>query len=185
MRRPVMVRPALHWAAHWDDEALLQRLIKAGADVNARNDYGATALQEAAERGDAGMIHTLLRAHANVESANDEGQTALMTVARVGSVDAAKTLIKAGADVNAVEKWRGQTALMWASAQGNPEMVAAADQIRRQGKHHIHSARVGASRDCRAAARRTARPVDSLRCCWPRVKAVPTVPARWLRGRRT
>ena len=114
---------ALHWAAHWDDEALVERLIKAGADVNARNDYGATPLQEAAERGDAGMIHTLLRAHADVESPNDEGQTALMTVARVGSVDAAKILLKAGADVNAVEKWRGQTALMWAAAQGNSEMV--------------------------------------------------------------
>jgi uncharacterized protein len=114
---------ALHWAAHWDDEALLDRLIKAGADVNARNDYGATPLQEAAERGDAAMIHTLLKARADVESANDEGQTALMTVARVGSVDAAKVLIKGGADVNATEKWRGQTALMWAAAQSNPEVV--------------------------------------------------------------
>jgi uncharacterized protein len=114
---------ALHWAAHNDDQAEVERLIKAGADVNARNDYGATPLQEAAERGDADMIRTLLKAHADVESANDEGQTALMTVARVGSVDAAKALLKAGADVNAVEKWRGQTALMWASAQGNPEVV--------------------------------------------------------------
>jgi uncharacterized protein len=113
----------LHWAAHNDDEAEVVRLIKAGANVNARNDYGSTPLQEAAERGDADMIRTLLKAHADVESANDEGQTALMTVARVGSVDAARVLIKAGADVNATEKWRGQTALMWASAQGNPEVV--------------------------------------------------------------
>jgi ankyrin repeat protein len=113
----------LHWAAHNDDEAEVVRLIKAGANVNARNDYGSTPLQEAAERGDAEMIRALLKAHADVESANDEGQTALMTVARVGSVEAARVLIKAGADVNATEKWRGQTALMWASAQGNPEVV--------------------------------------------------------------
>jgi uncharacterized protein len=114
---------ALHWAAHNDDQAEVERLIKAGADVNARNDYGATPLQEAAERGDAQMLRTLLKAGADVESANDEGQTALMTVSRVGSVEAATVLIKAGADVNAVEQWRGQTALMWASAQGNPEVV--------------------------------------------------------------
>jgi ankyrin repeat protein len=31
--------------------------------------------------------------------------------------------LKAGADVNAVEGWRGQTALMWASAQSQPAMV--------------------------------------------------------------
>jgi len=114
---------ALHWAAHDDDQAAVEQLIKAGADVNARNDYGSTPLQEAAERGDAVMIRTLLRAGADVESANDEGQTALMTVARVGSVEAVKVLVKAGADVNAVEQWRGQTALMWAAAQGNPEVV--------------------------------------------------------------
>ena len=32
-------------------------------------------------------------------------------------------LIKRGANVNAVEKWRGQTALMWAAAQSQPAMV--------------------------------------------------------------
>ena len=32
-------------------------------------------------------------------------------------------LLGAGAKVNAVEQWRGQTALMWASAQGHPDMV--------------------------------------------------------------
>ena len=32
------------WAAYHDDVELVQRLIAAGADVNAANDYGATAL---------------------------------------------------------------------------------------------------------------------------------------------
>src|SRR5262249_52799261 len=94
-----------------------------GADVNARNDYGSTPMQEAAGRGDAALIRALLKAGANAESANDDGETALMTVARTDSTEAARLLIKARANVNAVEKWRGQTALMWAAAQGNPEMV--------------------------------------------------------------
>src|ERR1700730_7496462 len=35
---------ALHWAAHWDDLALANRLIRAGAHANAVNDYGVTPL---------------------------------------------------------------------------------------------------------------------------------------------
>jgi ankyrin repeat protein len=113
----------LHWAAHNGDQALLDRLLKKGADPNARNDYGSTPLQEAAELGNAGLIKSLLEAGASADTVNDDGETVLMTVARTGAVDAAELLIEAGADVNAVESWRGQTALMWASSQSNPGMV--------------------------------------------------------------
>ncbi|MBK7114584.1 MAG: ankyrin repeat domain-containing protein [Proteobacteria bacterium] len=114
---------ALHYAAHAGDVELATRLIRQGADVNARNDYGSTPMQEAAVRGDAALIRVLLKAGASAESPNDEGETALMSVARTGNVEAAALLLKAGAKVNAVEQWRGQTALMWAAAQGNPDMV--------------------------------------------------------------
>jgi hypothetical protein len=40
------------------------------------------------------------------------GQTALMTAARSGSVDSVTLLLDGGAEVNAVESWRGQSALM-------------------------------------------------------------------------
>ena len=46
-----------------------------------------------------------------------------MVIARTNNVDAAKLLIDHGADVNLAEKWRGQTALMWASAEGQAPMV--------------------------------------------------------------
>jgi ankyrin repeat protein len=123
---------ALHWAAHHGQLQLVQRLLKAGANANARNDYGSTPMQEAATRGDAAVIASLLKAGASAESPNDEGETALMTVARTGKLDAAKVLIKAHANVNAVESWRGQTALMWAAAQRNPEMVRL---LLRSGAH--------------------------------------------------
>src|SRR5580658_6578893 len=38
---------ALLWAAHWDDAALVDRLLRAGADFNAANRYGVTPLLEA------------------------------------------------------------------------------------------------------------------------------------------
>ena len=46
-----------------------------------------------------------------------------MVVARTGNVESATLLLAAGADVNAKEEWGGQSALMWAAAQSQPEMV--------------------------------------------------------------
>jgi ankyrin repeat protein len=57
-------------------------------------------------------------------SANPEGETALLSVARTGNVAAAKLLLDAGADVNATEAWGGQSALMWAAAQLQPDMIS-------------------------------------------------------------
>jgi len=114
----------LHWAVHHGDLELAQRLIRAGAKVNVKNDYGSTPMAEAAILGRADLLETLLKAGADVESPNADGQTSLMVVARTGRVDAARLLLKYGAKVNAVERWRGQTALMWAVAQKQPAMVA-------------------------------------------------------------
>ena len=113
----------LHWAVYNSSTDEVRRLIKAGADVNARNDYGATPLTEAAETGNVDIIGQLLKAGADPESGNADGQTALMILARTSNIPAAELLLKHRAKVNAAEKWRGQTALMWAAAQGQPEMV--------------------------------------------------------------
>ncbi|MEJ0037703.1 MAG: ankyrin repeat domain-containing protein [Gammaproteobacteria bacterium] len=114
---------ALHWAVYNNDAALVDRLLGAGANPNARNDYNSMPLVEAAVVGNAEIIKKLLKGGADVESANADGQTALMVIARSSNVEAAKLLLKAGANVNAHETWRGQTALMWAAAQSQPEMV--------------------------------------------------------------
>ncbi|HTX25203.1 MAG TPA: ankyrin repeat domain-containing protein [Steroidobacteraceae bacterium] len=114
---------ALMWAASNGDAALAQALIRKGANVSAVNAYGDCAMQEAAVAPSTAILKMLLAAGANVDSPNPEGQTALMIVARTGSVEAAKLLIGHGADVNAIERWGGQTALMWAAAQRQPQMV--------------------------------------------------------------
>ncbi|MCP5145232.1 MAG: ankyrin repeat domain-containing protein [Gammaproteobacteria bacterium] len=114
----------LQWAVYDGDTDRVKTLLKAGADVNATNNYGANAMQLAAEVADTRMLKLLLDAGANADSPNPEGQTALMLVARTGNVDAAKLLVKHGATVDAREGWGQQTALMWASARRHPEMMA-------------------------------------------------------------
>lgn len=115
---------ALHWAVNRGDHELVAALIKAGADVNAQNAYGASAMSEAALLGDVKLLALLLEAGADVESPNADGMTALMVLSRSNNVEAAKLLLKHGADVNAREQWKGQTAVMWAAAQAQPEMLA-------------------------------------------------------------
>jgi ankyrin repeat protein len=49
--------------------------------------------------------------------------TPLMVIARTTNVAAARLLLDNGANVNAKESQKSQTALMWAAAQSQPEMV--------------------------------------------------------------
>ena len=114
---------ALLWAAHQSDLELVDLLLERGADPNILNDYGVTAIAAAAVEGDYEVIKALVEAGANVESPNAEGQTVLMVVARTGHVATAELLLAHGADVNAKEQWGGQSALMWAAAQQQPEMI--------------------------------------------------------------
>jgi ankyrin repeat protein len=113
----------LHWAVYHGDLVLVAALLEAGADPNTVNDYGSSPMQEAASVGSLPLIETLLNAGADVESPNFEGQTALMAVARTGNLQAATILLQNGAKVDAVENWGGQTALMWAAARKQPEMI--------------------------------------------------------------
>ena len=93
-------------------------LLNAGADVNAKDDSGKTALMYAANAfngGDVELVNILLAAGADVNAKNDWGYTALMYAANYNVEDGIfEPLIKAGADVNARDN-EGRTALIIAS----------------------------------------------------------------------
>ena len=114
---------ALHWAAHHDHLAIAQLLLDAGSAVDATNRYGVTPLALASLNGSTPMITRLLEAGADPNRANPEGETPLMTAARTGNGEAIDALLAHGAGVDAVEEWRGQTALMWAAAQNQVASV--------------------------------------------------------------
>ncbi len=114
---------AVMYAAYNGDAALVAALVEAGADVTLANAFGTSAITEAAITGDAAVLEVLLEAGADANFRNPEGETPLMAVARTGRIEAAELLIGAGADVNAIEDFGGQSALMWAAARGNADMV--------------------------------------------------------------
>ncbi len=114
---------ALHEAAHRDDMAAVERLLRAGEDVKAANRYGVTALSLACTNGNGKMVARLLAAGADPNAELPGGETALMTAARTGSVEAVRALLVKGANVKSKEKKYGQTALHWAAAEGHVGVI--------------------------------------------------------------
>ena len=114
---------ALHWAAHWDAAAMADALVRAGAAVDAANDFGVTPLWLACLNGSETLVAVLLAAGADANAALPSGETVLMTASRTGSAETVRLLASHGADLNAREHTRGQTALMWAVAQQHPDIV--------------------------------------------------------------
>ena len=77
------------------DEALTQ-----GADVNARGDFGDTALNLAAEAGHADIVERLLEAGADIENLGGADKTPLMNATFAGNVKIVEVLLDRGARIS-------------------------------------------------------------------------------------
>jgi len=115
---------AIAWAAYRNDTELADILIAAGANVRTPNREGATPLYLASIGGNTKMIEKLVKAGADPNERGTHGETPLMLAARNGNLDAMKVLLDNKADINAKEKLRGTTALMWAAEQAHPAAIS-------------------------------------------------------------
>ncbi len=103
-------------AAYAGDLAEVQRLIAAGADVNACDASAWTALMKACHNAELGhghpeVVRALIEAGANIEAPIGYGVRPLMLAAGYGETAVVQALLEAGADVLAKNEG-GYTALM-------------------------------------------------------------------------
>jgi ankyrin repeat protein len=112
------------------DVTALRRQLAAGADVNAAQGDGMTALHWAATKGRADLATMLLAAGARPAATTRLGGfTPLHLAARAGSAAIVDALVTAGADVTATTS-TGTTALMLAAESG---VVTAVERLVRAG----------------------------------------------------
>ncbi|PYR99773.1 MAG: hypothetical protein DMG16_17120 [Acidobacteria bacterium] len=113
--------PLVDAAKNVDREAV-RSLLKQGANVNATEADGTTALHWASYRDDLESADLLIRAGANVNARNDLGATPLWAACQNGSEPMVRRLLSAGANPNA-SLLLGETPVMVASRSGNPAVV--------------------------------------------------------------
>lgn len=110
-------------AAMARDNARVQTLLDEGADVNAAQGDGTTALHWAAYHGDLEMTRALLAAGASVSARTRIGEMSpLYMAAKRGSAAVIEALLDAGADARETNT-NGTTVLMTAAASGDAAAV--------------------------------------------------------------
>lgn len=102
-------------------------LLGAGADINARDDYGQTALMNAARRGQIELVRLLVERGAALNTTAKYNLTALMLAIINGHTEIAHILIQVGADGSirgtGAPGFYNKTTFMLAEERGQREVV--------------------------------------------------------------
>jgi uncharacterized protein len=101
----------------------LKNLIAGGFDVNTRDKDGSTALMFAAYNGHVDIIRELISKGASINLQDSNGRTALMMASSGPFPDAVKMLLDHQADPNIIDRDEHYSALMYAAAEGQLEVV--------------------------------------------------------------
>lgn len=109
-------------AAERGDVKMLKALLDQGADINAKNACGGTALMTASHKPDTLLF--LLEKRPDVNAKDNKGWTALIHAASAGNLASIRSLLANGADINSKNN-EGKTALSIAKADSkkHPEVV--------------------------------------------------------------
>ena len=116
----------LHEAAQKNDTASAAELLRRGADKDALDDDGISALMVAAYACSTDVAKLLVEGGADMEATDVGGYTALMHAAQSGSTAVAKLLVQSGADMEA-KAADGATAAVIARDAKEPNIFALLD----------------------------------------------------------
>lgn len=106
---------ALHMVTKRRDVPWMNFLISSGADVNARDSGGNTALMQTAQLGFLDGLQLLLGRRADVNAANSRGETALILAVQQRNLQAVRDLLNSGANPDAVDHVAGMSARDYAT----------------------------------------------------------------------
>lgn len=109
-------------AASSGDTAAAARLLGQGADVDAKNNQGDTALLLAAKSGKIDTARLLIEKGADIEAKNNVGETALIAACTSGHAEIAQLLVEKGAAADARDDG-GATPLMYAGLGGSTAII--------------------------------------------------------------
>lgn len=130
----------LHYAISYEDIAVIDAMLRYGADIHARDDVGNTPLMDAARMGLDDVLQLFLNNKVRVNDktyrrtkdtpldmyaiylGNKGGDTALMKAASFGRMTCVRALIKAKADIHQKNN-NGHTALTYAIAGGDEKIA--------------------------------------------------------------
>jgi ankyrin repeat protein len=101
-----------------------RRLVTVGADVNATNSIGYTALIVASCRGHVQVVKELVEHGADIEAKDIQGCTPLLVASMFGHVTVVKELVEHGANIEAKDI-QGDTPLHFACLNGHSVVVKA------------------------------------------------------------
>ena len=116
----------------------LAHLLSTGADINARDEHGQTALMNAARVGHSRVIEWLIAHGAALDHTAKYGLSALMLAVVNGHRDVVRALVDAGADTglcgSGAPGFAGRTALDLALARNDSGMVEilGSDSVRKE-----------------------------------------------------
>lgn len=102
---------ALYAASTGGHVAVIERLVRSGADVNGRDKFGWYPIHGAVSAGQSSAVDLLIRLGADTRKIDTASQSALHLACQRNFPGIAEALIRAGADVNAADRF-GWTPLM-------------------------------------------------------------------------
>ncbi|KAK4206585.1 hypothetical protein QBC37DRAFT_356693 [Rhypophila decipiens] len=109
-------------ASYFGHNTVVQQLLEAGAEVDAKDNDGRTPLHWASEQDHSTVVQQLLEAGAEVDAKDNDGRTPLHWASAKGHGTVVQQLLEAGAEVDA-KKNDGWTPLHWASLEGHSTVV--------------------------------------------------------------